>query len=190
MNDSVAFNPKLTLLGQRTNSLCVADKFVTQPPELSAYQGHKSSTEAEISCESTTWGRAAWALRHPPTLPESAVSVATRTEGGGGWCSVKVKRQPFESADGWLDGRMDDGWWRCRERNVWWKDVAGSVGSWSWFLSISASDRLMVRGRQLQQLRDFFHSQWQRRSRSWLRGLNQPLTTSLWETPFSHTVLF
>lgn len=36
----------------------------------------------------------------------------------------------------------------------------------------------------------FFHSLWQRRSRSWLRGLNQPLTMSLCETSFSHMVLF
>lgn len=36
----------------------------------------------------------------------------------------------------------------------------------------------------------FFHSRWQRRSRSRLRGLNQPLTMSLCETSFSHMVLF
>ncbi|CAB1460883.1 unnamed protein product [Pleuronectes platessa] len=48
-------------------------------------------------CERAAWGRAARARRHPPTLPESAVSVATRVEGGGGRRSVKVKRQTFES---------------------------------------------------------------------------------------------
>lgn len=86
-------------------------KTVTEPPELSVYQGHKSSTEAEMYCESTAWGRAARALRHPPTLPESAVSVATRAEGGGGKCSVKVKRQTFETQweNGWMDGYIE-GW--------------------------------------------------------------------------------
>lgn len=65
-------------------------------------------------CESTAWGRAARALRHPPTLPESAVSVATRAEGGG--CLVKVKIQTFgtrwekhEGRVGWMDGWMDQG---------------------------------------------------------------------------------
>ena len=88
---------------------------MTEPPELSAYEQHKSSTEAEIYCEGTAWGRAASALRHPPTLPESAVSVATRAEGGGGRCSVKVKRQTSETRwenrwmDGWMDG-YSEGW--------------------------------------------------------------------------------
>lgn len=86
----------------------MVDKIVTEPPELSAYQGHKSSTEAEMYCESTAWGIAARALRHPPTLPESAVSVATSTEGGGGRCSVKVKRQTVETrrGNGQMDGRI------------------------------------------------------------------------------------
>lgn len=107
MNNSINLNPNHILRGQRTNSLCVADKFVTQPPELSACQGHKSSTEAEISCESTAWGRAAWALRHPPTLPESAVSVATR-EGGGRGCDSRWKwRDKHLRAR--MDGWMDDG---------------------------------------------------------------------------------
>lgn len=110
-NDNATLNTVHILWRNWTNSLWVVDKIVTEPPELSAYQGHKSSTEAEMYCESTAWGRAARALRHPPTLPESAVSVATRVEGGGGRCSVKVKKhvKPIGRMDGWMGGYIE-GW--------------------------------------------------------------------------------
>lgn len=85
--------------------------------------GHKSSTEAEMYCESTAWGRAARALRHPPTLPESAVSVATRAEGGGGRCALKVKRQTFEiqwekheGMGGWMGGQI---YWKMGDKGLW-----------------------------------------------------------------------
>lgn len=84
-----------------------------EPPDLSAYQGHKSNAEAEMYCESAAWGTAARALRHPPTLPESAVSVATSTEGGGGRRSLKVKGDKQlrpaggrEGGSGQMDGRI------------------------------------------------------------------------------------
>lgn len=188
MNDSINFNPDRVLRGQRTNSLCVADKFVTQPPELSACQGHKSSTEAEISCESAAWGRAAWALRHPPTLPESAVSVATRAGGGaGGGCDARWKWRDKHlrvRMDAWM---MDDGdTERCVMKGC--GRVSGELElipqhftQWQ----IDGQKRTTATTEGIS-----FHSQWQRRSRSRLRGLNQPLTMSLCETSFSHMVLF
>ncbi|KAF6730436.1 hypothetical protein FQA47_011836 [Oryzias melastigma] len=53
-----------------------------------------------MNCESTAWGRSERAQRHPPTFPESAVSVATRAEKGGGSPllfppSVRGKQQLF-----------------------------------------------------------------------------------------------
>lgn len=85
---------------------------VKEPPDPSAYQGHESSAEAEMYCESAAWGTAARALRHPPTLPESAVSVATSKEGGvegGGRCSLKVegeKQLRLARGKGWMDARI------------------------------------------------------------------------------------
>lgn len=115
---------------------------VTEPPDPSAYQGHKSSAEAEMYCESAAWGTVARALRHPPTLPESAVSVATSAEGGGGRCSLEVKgdKQLRPAGGRRTDGRPDilrDGPIKGRGK--------GSMGSRGGF------DRLTVSGRQQQQ---------------------------------------
>lgn len=132
-------------------------------------------------CESTAWGRAARALRHPPTLPESAVSVATRAEGGGRRCSVKVKRQTFETRwekhegmEGWMDGwgdRYIEGWVikGCGRVN-------GELGlipehRSQWQIDSRSQTTAASTVRETNTV-GIFHSQWQPRSRSWLRGLN------------------
>lgn len=193
MNDSATLNTVHVLWGNWTNSLCVVDKTVTEPPELSAYQGHKSSTEAEMYCESTAWGRAARALRHPPTLPDSAVSVATGAEGGGGKCSVKVKRQTFETR--WVNGWMD-GWiyWGMGDKGIWqgqWGAAADSSASQS--LTDWRSEEAQQQHPQCEKNTEgiFFHPQWQRKSQSRLRG--SPIYTqsmSLCKISVSHMVLF
>lgn len=99
-------------------------------------------------CESAAWGKAARALRHPPTLPESAVSVATRAERGGGRRMVKVKRQfqTWWEKHGWMDG--------CRYiyTGGWVKKGGGTVnGELGLFFQHHSSDRLTVGGKQQQQ---------------------------------------
>lgn len=112
-------SPKEASKQTQKESLCALDEAVMEPPDPSAYQGHKSSAEAEMYCESAAWGTAARALRHPPTLPESAVSVATSTEEGGGRCALKVEGDKqlrpagwgggWEGSDRWTAGYIE-GW--------------------------------------------------------------------------------
>lgn len=132
-------------------------------------------------CESAAWGRAARALRHPPTLPESAVSVATRAERGGRRRMVKVKRQfqTWWEKHGWMDGWMSVHiYWRLGEKRRW----HSQWGAWAVF---STSQQWQIdswRQTTAANTEGNFRCQWQPRSRSWLRGLNHLNTdnVSLW----------
>lgn len=92
-------------------------------------------------CESAAWGRAARALRRPPTLPESAVSVATGSGEVEGSARQRDKHLKAGGSDmkGWMDWVREGCWQgrggRRRRRP----------------LSITAGDRLTARGEHPQQ---------------------------------------
>lgn len=120
---------------------------------------------------------------------------------GGGWGGGVMLGESEETniwERGWVDGRMGgrmDRWWmdgRDVERE---EGVMKGCGGVSGELELIPQhfSRWQIDGeRQTTATTEgiSFHSVWQRRSRSWLRGLNQPLTVSLCETSFSHMVLF
>lgn len=136
-------------------------------------------------CESTAWGRSEKAQRHPPTFPESAVSVATRAERGGGRCSLKVERQTFQNlvVETWGGGwGADRDWWGHSYIEGWVIKGFGrkSMGNWGWSFNIPVSDRLTARGEQQQRpVKDtntegIFHCRQQLRQQSWFRRLKHP----------------
>lgn len=104
--------------------------------------------------------------------PERGGEVLSESEETNIWKSVGGTWR-----DGWMDGWMHGQIYRRRADKGMWRGQKGAGADSSTSQSVrdwqSEANNGSIRCER-QTLRGIFHSQWQPRSRSWLRGLNQP----------------
>lgn len=103
-------------------------------------------------------------------------------QSGGGWREVLCESEETCEAhweNGWMDGWI---YWGMGDQGMWqgqWGAGADSSASQSLTDWRSEADNSSIHSKR-QTLRGFFfHSQWQHRSRSWLRGLNHLYTDNV-----------
>lgn len=185
MNDNVNRNPANILWSKQTafvwlGSLWLSHLNCQHIRAIKAAQKQKYTVKAPHGAEQ----QELWDTR-PPFLNQPFLwrPEWRGVEGDARWKWIDKHLKPLE--DGWIYwGTGDKGMWRV---SVQLGLIPQHFSQWQIDSQRQTTAASTVWAKHCF---FFFHSQWQGRSRSWLRGLNHLLTMSLCEISFSHMVAF